>query len=230
MLSNQMCKFLILTDSASNPRSFPATMVTELEETWPYLLRTEFRNSTFYQLSYGNITTEQLLNQAISYLFHWHPDIIIVQSGMADCRPEAFTEREKTIIKEFPMIRRLLYNSKIIKKRQKYRVTPNKFRKTLKKFKLIFSKSEILWIEIYTSTSGEYEKSRPGVLKRMDTYNAIIKEIYGKNSISIQEVLDDVNGVNTDHMHLHKRGHDATANILIERIKLFGDTIDRENI
>ena len=236
MLGNQMYKFLILTDSASNPRSFPATMVTELEETYPYLLRAEFNDPVFYQLSFGNITTEQLLSQAISYLSHWHPDIIVVQSGMADCRPEAFTELEKSIITGIPMIgrvgrlRHLLHDPKIIKKRQKYRVTPNKFRKTLRKFKLIFSKSEILWIEIYTSISGGYEKSRPGVFKRIDTYNAIIKEIYGRNSISIQKALDDVNGVSTDHMHLNKSGHAAVANILIERIKLFLDTIDREDI
>ena len=174
-----MHKFLILTDSASNPRSFPISEITQLEETYPYILRAEFKGSVFYQLSFGNITTQRLLGQAISYLSHWHPDIIIVQSGMADCRPEAFTELEKNLItgvlggipKIGKRLRYLLYNSSFIKKRQKYRVTPSSFRKTLNKFKLIFSRSEIFWVEVYTAASGEYEKNRPGVLKRMDVFN-----------------------------------------------------------
>lgn len=227
-----MYKFLILTDSVGNPRNIPISETTELEETYPYLLRAEFQDSTFYQISFGNITTEQLTKQAIDYLSHWHPDIVIVQSGIIDCRPEAFSKVGKNIIKEITkriprmgkLRAHLLYNPKIIKKRQKYRVTKNRFRKTLQKFKLIFSKSEIFWLEIATSTAGLYEKNRPGVSKRIDAYNAIIGEIYGKNSIHIQEVLDKVSGVNSDHMHLNKRGHGAVSKILIERINIFLDS------
>ena len=93
-----MAKFLILTDSISNPRSFPISSITTLEETYPYIIRNYYKDSTFWQLSFGNITTEQLFSQVISYLSHWEPDIIIIQSGINDCRPEAFTDFQKTLI------------------------------------------------------------------------------------------------------------------------------------
>ena len=50
-------KILVLTDSAANPRSFPASMVVQLEETYPYLLRDAFGRAVFYQLSFGNVVT-----------------------------------------------------------------------------------------------------------------------------------------------------------------------------
>src|SRR5262249_16356236 len=115
MPSDGAYKFLILTDSSANPRSFPQSMVVNLEETYPYLLRDAFAGATFYQLSFGNITTEDLVSQALAYLSHWKPDFIVVQSGLADCKPEAFTEAQKAIITRLPgrclgKLRRYLYH------------------------------------------------------------------------------------------------------------------------
>lgn len=90
MLSRKKFKFLILTDSIGNPRVFPVDDIVELEETYPYILRNVYSESIFWQLSYGNLSTEELVNQAIGYLTQWEPDFIIIQSGINDCRPEAF--------------------------------------------------------------------------------------------------------------------------------------------
>src|SRR5215470_402621 len=141
MPNDRAYKILILTDSSANPRSFPASMVVRLEETYPYLLRDEFRGAKFYQLSFGNITTEDLVSQAMSYLSHWRPDFIIVQSGLADCKPEAFTEAQKAVISRLPgrflgKLKQYLYHPQLISRRQLYRVTEPSFRKTLRKFKL----------------------------------------------------------------------------------------------
>ena len=110
-----MYKILIITDSTANPRPFPEKEKTHLEETYPYLIKKEFKNSIFYQLTFGNIETEKLLSQAIGYLSHWKPDFIIVQSGLNDCRPEAFSEFQKIIILKFsrffPMMRKLIFSS-----------------------------------------------------------------------------------------------------------------------
>lgn len=222
-----MSKFLILTDSSANSRSFPASEITQLEETYPYLIRSEFSGSTFWQLSYGNISTEHLVSQAISYLSHWKPDIIIVHSGMADCRPEAFTEFQKAIITQFAsplkytgrIFKKLsnsMYHPKLIKRRQIYRVTKRRFNKTLKKFKLIFASSKIFWLEICAGTG--YEEMRPGVNKRMEEYNNVIRENYGDGFVPVQEKLIEVDGFNIDNMHWKRRGHKAVAEILIEKI------------
>lgn len=217
-----MYKFLILADSAANPRSFPVSEITQLEETYPYLLRSEFKDATFYQLCFGNITTEQLVDQAAGYLSHWEPDIIIVQSGMADCRPEAFTEFAKAVISKltwrfFGRIKKYVYHPALIKRRQVYRVPKRSFRKTLKKFKLIFAQSKIYWLDI--CAADDYESARPGVEKRMEAYNKIIKEIYGEDFVPIQKKILEVDGFNNvDNTHLNKRGHKAVADILLERI------------
>src|SRR5437016_6302257 len=127
MRSDPGHRILILTDSGANPRSFPAAMAVQLEETYPYLLRARFRESTFYQLTFGNVTTEDLVSQATAYLTHWRPQFIVVQSGLVDCRPEAFTQVEKAIIERLPgrffgRLRKNLNRPSLVERRQIFRV------------------------------------------------------------------------------------------------------------
>lgn len=215
--------FLILTESAGNPRSFPSSEVTQLEETYPYLIRAEYKESTFWQLSFGNITTEQLCAQVISYLNHWGPDVVIVHSGLNDCRPEAFTEFQKTILNKlsgrlFRHLKKFVFHPNLIRRRQVQRVSKRSFRKTLKRFQLTFSESKILWLEICAETG--YEELRPGVTRRMFEYNQIIKEIYNNNFVEISERMLEIRGFNSDKLHWNKRGHLAVAQIILDRIKL----------
>ena len=218
-----MSKFLIITDSNANPRSFPVADQTQLEETYPYLVRDQFKEATFWQLSYGNITTEQLCSQAISYLNQWNPDIIIIHSGICDSRPEAFSEFQKNVISKFTWIlfnriKKYVYHPSLIKRRQVYRVSKRSFRKTLRKIKLIFTQSKIYWIEICAGNG--YEEIRPGVNRRMEDYNKIIEEIYGEDFVLVKEKILEVNGFNVDNLHLNKRGHKAVADILLKEINL----------
>ena len=216
-----MGKFLILTDSIGNPRSFPVTEITQLEETYPYIIRDHFKDSTFWQLSYGNITTEQLISQAVGYISLWDPDIIIVHSGIIDSRPEAFTEFQKIVISKFTerlfgRIEKYVYHPALIKRRQVCRVSERSFRKTAKKTKLLFDQSKILWLEI--CAADDYESARPGMKKRMEDYNKIIEEIYGEDFVRVKKKILEVDGFNVDNFHWNKRGHKAVADILIERI------------
>ncbi|MBO1224056.1 MAG: SGNH/GDSL hydrolase family protein [Candidatus Scalindua sediminis] len=217
-----MSKFLILTDSIGNPRSFPVSEITQLEETYSYIIRNNFKNSTFWQLSYGNVSTEQLFSQAAGYLSNWEPDIIIIHSGIIDSRPEAFTEFQKTVINKltgrfvFGKIKKYVFHPALIRHRQVYRVSKARFRKTAKKIKLLFGQSKILWLEICVADG--YESARPGANKRMEAYNNIIKEIYGKDFVKIKEKILEVDGFNVDNLHWNKSGHRAVADIILDRI------------
>ena len=224
-----MIKFIIITDSISNPRSFPISDVTQLEETYPYILREHFKGSTFWQISYGNVTTEQLIAQPISYLNHWEPDVIIIQSGINDCRPESFSEFQKTIINKFTgfffrYIKKYVFHPKFIKHRQVYRVSERSFRKTLKKMKYIFPPAKIYCLEI--CVDAEYENKRPGVNKRIKDFNKIIEEIYSEYFIRVKHKIDEIKGFNADSLHWNKRGHASVAQILLDRIKL---DLDKKN-
>lgn len=72
------------------------------------------------------------------------------------------------------------------------------------------------WIEI--AVGPEYEKIRPGVSKRINSYNNIITSIYGGNVIKIYNVLLEKNGLNMDSVHWNVEGHKEAYNILVERI------------
>jgi hypothetical protein len=197
-------------------------MAVELEETYPYLLRAAFREAVFYQLSFGDLKTQQLLSQAISYLSAWNPDFIIVSSGFSDCRPEAFGEIQKAIIKKyskglFAKLRKNLYNPRLIKYRQISRVTQRQYRNTLKRFKDVFSSSKIFWLEI---CCGEgYEAVRPGTTQRKKKYNKIIEDIYKEDYLKVGESLLESNGFNIDHIHWNKTGHAVVAALLVDKIK-----------
>jgi len=228
-----MNKILIITDSGANPRVFPLSEKVELEETYPYLLRNEFKDSIFWQLSIGNIETSKMTDQVISYLSNWDPDFIIVHSGMADCRPESFSEFQKLIIYnifslipskikkylKLPSPQSLIYSSKLIKKRHVERVSKKDFKKNIKKFLLIFVKTKVVWLEI--SAEPKYEKIRPGVMQRIKDYNEIlIKELPEDRFVYIYKSLLKQNGYNNDGIHLNKLGHQTIANILIKKMKL----------
>ena len=215
-----MHKILFLTDSAANARSFPENEKVNLEETYPYLIRNEFKDLTFYQISFGNVETEKLCSQAIGYLSHWKPDIIIVNSGLNDCRPEAFSEFQKIVILKFlrffPLIRRFLVDPKLIRFRQISRVSKKSFKKTIKRLAAVFKDSRILWLEI--AVNSNYEKQRPGVTKRIDEYNKILADELKDNLISIQKSINDVNGFNSDNIHLNKSGHKVVSEVLLNKM------------
>ena len=216
-----MYKILILTDSTANARSFPISEKVNLEETYPYLIRDRLRDSIFYQISFGNIETEKLCSQAISYLTHWKPDIIIVHSGLNDCRPEAFSEFQKMIILKlsrfFPSLKKYLYDFRIIRKRQLFRVSKISFKKTIKKFLAVFSEAKIFWLEIVAHS--DYEKIRPGVRSRITEYNEIIEDELKDNFISIKKSINEVNGFNEDNIHWNKFGHKIVYERLLNKIR-----------
>jgi len=216
-----MTKFMILTESAGNPRSFPKADKTSLEETYPYILRKSFPNAVFWQLSYGNITSEDLINQATAYLEEWQPDIIIVHSGVNDCRPQAFTEAELAIIFKFsgPFFRFLkkhIYSPWLIKFRQKSRVKKSVFKKTLLTLQLYFPKSKIYWLEL--AVDHDYENIRPGVLKKINEFNKIIKSVFGDGFVKVNELIKKNRGFNKDKLHWNNKGHKLVAEKLLQNI------------
>lgn len=220
-------KILVLTDSDANPRPFPVEDRSDLEDTFPYLLRTRFPTSTFYQLSYGNVTTEELVGQAIGYLSHWKPDYIIVLSGFSDCRTEAFSIRETVLINLIKTFRSLkwLYRkitdprfvAETIAKRRKYRVLPEEFEATLKKFKSVFHSGKFIWLEIFCGDA--YEEKRPGTLKRVEEYNSILKRVFGDSVLPVQDHLRAGSGIARDHEHLNVQGHRLLADLIGGRIE-----------
>ncbi len=216
-----MFKFLLLTDSSANPRSFPKQDSVSLEQTYPYKLREKYSDSVFWQLSAGNLETDRIFSQAIGYLSEWNPDYIIVQAGLADCRPEAFTDFEKILMDRylsrlFPKIKLYLYDSRIIKRRQIIRTPKDKFIKLVKKLHFVFSNSKIIWIEIIAKNT--YENVRPGVMCKIHEYNKILKHEKRIHYLEIKTEMEKIKGMNSDGIHINKYGHQLIFERLMQYI------------
>ena len=59
---------------------------------------------------------------------------------------------------------------------------------------------------------------RPGVTKRIDQYNKILADELKDNLISIQKFINDVNGFNSDNIHLNKSGHKVVSEVLLNKM------------
>lgn len=216
-------KFIILTDSTGCPRISPKSEIIDLKETYPYLLKDNFVDAKFWQLSIGNQTSQLLINQARGYLLHWKPDFIILGTGINDVRLQAFTE--KTTNKFFfegklnilnRLMRKFFYMPFLIKFFKRERVSEKEFIKSINSLKNTFKNSKIIWLEI--SCHNDYEKTRPGVLARKKLFNQKIKEIFQNGFLEMNEDINKKNFFTKDLHHFTKEGHKLIANKIIKLI------------
>ena len=119
------------------------------------------------------------------------------------------------MLRFFPILRKNINNTQIIKKRQIYRVSKKRFKKIAKWFSNVFYQSKIIWLEI--AVHDEYEKIRPGVSKRIVEYNKIIEDEFKDNFLQIKNALNEVNGFNSDNIHLNKFGHRKVSELLLKK-------------
>lgn len=220
-----MKKVLLLTDSCSLPRSFPKEHAVRYEETYPYLLRKSFPSLDICNITLGGATSSELIGQAASYFDSWQPDIIIVHAGIVDCRPEPVSQFFRLILTEFEFMIRLkayifspFVMRRLIRFRAHDRVSIGKFQRNIKKLKSFFTNAKILWLEISTTKGNGYDDSRPGIIKRISEYNSILAKNLKDGFVHINNDLNNVDGVNSDHIHLNKNGHAVVHSLLKERI------------
>lgn len=214
-------KILLLTDSTANPRPISLGEETLLESTYPYLLKEYFKSYDFWQITFGGILTNDLLSQAISYFDNWKPDIIIVNSGINDCRIEPFTLRinksiELILGSYYKNIKNFFYSSKFLKKFGSPATSYKKFNQLINKFKIIFDDSKIYWIEI--SCNEIYENTRPGTLNSKNKYNDLLKKVYDNQFIEIQSLLSKKNSFQKDGIHLNSIGHNIIFELIIKKL------------
>lgn len=218
-------RIMILTDSCGLPRVFPEENKSIYEDTYPYKLQQHFADTVIFQYSQGNATVVDLASQAISYFHGWDPDYIIVQVGMADCRPEPLSKLFMLLLAQVPILHRLRnflkkpsVMSRLVKWLARYNTTPSEFKRNVKKIKSLFPRSKIIWFGIFTSEMGELEKYRPGITKRIDEYNGMIDKIIGKGFIDLQKHISYDHGITKDHLHLTKEGHEICFKLLLEKM------------
>lgn len=200
-------KVLLFTDSLALPRNEPE--VVRLEETWPYLLKIEFSNYYFHQVSRGGGTVGDITNQ-LSYLKAFDPDIVIIQQGIVDCAPRALSKFEVDVFNNFKTTKYLSY--KILKQKsvflRKWRnitfTSKTKFSSAIDLLIDSYGKEKIDWLGILPGSKA-YEQKVPGILKNIAAYNEIIKNQLGNQYLSMEDFPED--GKMSDLFHLNAVGH-----------------------
>lgn len=211
-----MFKVLVLTDSLALPRYKPE--ICKYEDTWPNLLR---NNYIVHQVSIGAATSDILLKQ-VNYHKLFNPDIVILQVGIVDCAPRFMSRLVLDITYQFGLLGKFLrnfFNRKWIRRRFNISyVNQKKFRFYINRIQAGFD-CPLIALTIIPA-SDLYEGILPGVKKRIDLYNKILKEEI-KFIIETDNILK-VNGVMTDHHHINKNGHEyiySEIEKLIDSIK-----------
>lgn len=216
-------KILLISDSTSNPRSSSIHDNEKylIDETYFYKLKNDFKDAIIHQITFGSLSTKKLLVEAQNYFIKWEPDIIIVHSGINDCKPSAISEINKDkLINKFgylmKYIKPIIYHPKLIKFFNITSATKNEFKKHLKIFKSLFQNSKIYWLEI--SSEDKLEEKFPGVLKNKNDFNEVLTDVFGENVIKIERKLINEKGFSRDCLHYNSKGHHIIYNLIKEKM------------
>ena len=200
-----MNRILLLTDSLAMPREEPE--LTLYEDTYPYILRKKYE---VFQFSKGGGLMKEFVEQTF-YYNQFRPDIVILQIGIVDCAPRAFSKFEEEIfnlncLNHF--LRRKLSQLGITKKIRNMRklswTSKEDFSRGCIFLQGKFSHSKVFALSIVPSTT-EYEEKVPGISKKISEYNDILKSVFKSNYIDLSEIPSD--GIMSDHHHLTAKGH-----------------------
>lgn len=200
-----MKRIVLFTDSLAMPREEPE--VTFFEDTYPYLLRKDYE---VFQFSKGGGLMSEFVEQTF-YYNQYKPDIIILQIGIVDCSPRAFTKLEEAFFHSnrlLGLVRSFISKSGLSKKIRNFRRlswTPKRsYRQGCEFFISKFPQSKVFALSIVPPSKG-YEKQVPGISKKIDEYNNILKEVFKQDFIDLSNI--PMEGIMSDHHHLTKVGH-----------------------
>ena len=197
-------KIQIFSDSLALPREIPQKVF--YEQTYPAKLS---EKHVVAQYSKGGGTIKDLLDQTFYYKM-FCPDVVIIQSGIVDCAPRPFTLFEEHFFKlNFftkackAVLKRLTKNW-LRNVRKVAWTSPKDFRLYCNQFIETYPNTPVYAIGILPARK-EYETLAKGITKRIQQYNTILKETFGKNYIDTSDMPDE--GIMSDHHHLTVVGH-----------------------
>lgn len=205
-------RVLLLTDSLSLPRAY-STGVAKWEDTYVSLLRKARPDIEFIHVGLGGGTITQI-HLLLNYYKLTSPDLVILHSGIVDCAPRALSQLELQLVIKLRIFRLVNPFTGFFRKHRNLSYTkPKDFEDTVNKIKNTFPGVPFVSIGILPGCD-EYEKTVPGITKRINTYNEILK----RNSIFISNDDFPRDGIIEDHHHLNEKGHEIIFEKLLKLI------------
>ncbi len=203
-----MKRLLVLGDSLTLPRSNPE--VCHYDKTWPVILRSKYN---IHQVSIGGGTVGDLRRQ-VSYHIDFGPQIVIVQSGIVDCAPRAFSQFELELMTRVWLLNSVLkqlarrYSRHLRRIRGITYTKPLEFGKTAAHIRDSFPTTQFIWLGILPAIR-DYEKKVPGITGRINEFNAILQQLLGSSFCSLDDIPQE--GIMSDNIHLNDVGHSYVA-------------------
>lgn len=214
-----MKRIVIFSDSLGLPRESPE--VTFVEDTYPQLLRSDYQ---VFQLSIGGGRIEDFLLQAHYYRL-CRPDYVIIQSGIVDCAPRAFSWNEELFLKSNivgRVVRRVIATTIKTKRirncRKKSWTSKKQYTRCCTQLIETFQEIPVFALSILPA-DYEYEKKVTGIQSKIVEYNHILHSRFGDRMISLENIPRG--GIMSDGHHLNKIGHQYTYLQIIKKLELF---------
>lgn len=216
----ELKKILIITDSLSLPRKTNNGYV-RWEDTYVYQLKLMNPKYEFIHIAIGGATILDLKAQ-LNYYEVLNPFIVILQCGIVDCSPRAFSKIEKELIIKFRLSRLTKPFVSILRRNRKFKyVSKNKFEKALIGFRIKLDTKNFFSLSILKAQKG-YEEKLQGVSKNITEYNTILK----KHSELIDLDYLPVEGILEDYHHINELGHHYIKEQITKKL----EEIEKQNI
>lgn len=210
-------KILVISASEAVPRHEPD--VTYWEDTYPYLLRSDY---CVYQHSIGGARVDELDDACLAYLRQFRPDIVLLHCGLVDCAPRAYKWIEERIFENyrFPrrvrnLISRTITTRKLRAKRRVVYTPINHYRACVEEIRDTFPSAQVYGIGILPP-SEKYEEVNPGVTANVQKYNEVLQSVFGNRYIDISEIPAD--GIMSDLQHFSASGHQYIYNQIMKAL------------
>lgn len=210
-----MKRLLIITDSLGLPRDKPEE--TFYENTYPFLLSNHYQ---VFQCSIGGATIKELVDQA-HYYKQYKPDIVILQSGIVDCSPRAYTKNEEWfwgLCSCTKAIRKLLSMTITTRRLRRIRkrvwTKESKYKEECNRYIALFPDSQCYVLSIIASPASE--TVNPGMFSNVGKYNRLLKNLFKEKYINLEEM--PVSGIMSDYHHLNSEGHLYVAEAIINAL------------
>lgn len=214
-------RVLILSDSLTLPRSAPDSLL--LEETWSFQLRCLMEDYEFFQVTQGGATSTDLINLSHCWLHsRQSPSWLIIQAGIVDCAPRAFTDSDfflqrflARFTRFFPRAGKKVFEGLRRRRKISY-VSSESFRENVRFFRGLaeLHGCSLIWIPVLGSSF--YEDILSGVTQKISEANSILYDELNDCVLRVQ--LSDSDFMSDGH-HLKPAGHAVLLKEIFARMR-----------
>lgn len=216
-----MARIVIIGDSLGLPR-----VDLPYEKTYPFLLQETLGRTEVVPRNVRLNDTSVQFKKIHEDVGYFKPDIVVMQLGIVDCAPRMFWRFEHRVVgfinKFIPVVPFLSkFRYPVTRIFQKVYVTKKRFRQNLHNIFSYLQKQNIQVIVINIADTSEINKKKSYRYdENIKEYNEILYEEVPDRNLFIDLYSYGSSILLEDGIHLNEYGNKATAELILEKLKL----------